>query len=644
MSLLPSVSLNTPVIPNATLAVDAPKGVEKTLLKEVGERKLTLTRNGDGTVQLALSPPPVTQMVLSGGGAKGIAFPGVVQALEDKKVLAGINTISGSSAGAISAALLASGMNAKDFETLSNSIDLPELLNSKDPVTAWLQNASSAIGKLAGRLPGPAGSISQILFTLLPRLQTEAQPLEDLIGKESREALLAQIAETPRESRPAEVVKIADKLSAGSGPTFGDLAVLSVHIPSVKQLGITGTGMFDGRPQLVVFNASLTPDLDIARAAHISGSLPVLFKSPTEQGHAFQESGEQTGFQDGGLMVNTPSGGVIDPTAAHEPLSKPEALIVMFESEVSPAKTRGSLKDSIADKVTGTALTAAAEYQAAKLKDQVDQTVVLPLKTEKGDFRGLLNGTVNFTMTDEQKKHLQVLARSAVETHMGQRAEVREQHQFPSLEDAVLAMDDTLLARVEADLQKDPAAHDVLRFRGSAKQALQALDAAIAGANQASDTLTLTPKLSSALRNLDALASRPEQVEWLGRQLNAAGHPNFQQLLQGLSQKPSTEKAQLSRVMTSAVNEMKKRDIAVIAENFTREVIYPSLFRPGQPDSNVALLRQAEYELAQVTTPAEFNQVLDRLIANYGARNKPWSKPFSSTTIEMAKAWRLPIK
>ncbi|MBC3340011.1 type III secretion system effector protein exou, partial [Pseudomonas proteolytica] len=80
---------------------------------------------------------------------------------------------------------------------------------------------------------------------------------------------LAHIASMPEANRPPEVTKIADRLSTGAGPTFRDLEVLSRHIPAIKQLNITGTGMFDGRPQLVVFNASLTPDMDITRAALI---------------------------------------------------------------------------------------------------------------------------------------------------------------------------------------------------------------------------------------------------------------------------------------------------------------------------------------------------------------------------------------
>lgn len=634
-------------VSNSKVNVQPPEAIQKhattALVSNVGAQKVSVIRTSDGRAEVVLSPPPLTHLVLSGGGAKGVAFPGMVQALEDHKVLGGVKVISGSSAGAISAALLASGMDAKAFETLSNSLNLPDLLSSKDPLSAKLQNLSAEIGKLAGRLPGPVASVAQLLFTLLPRLQTEAQPLEDVIGTEARKSLLAKIAGTPRESRPADVMKIADRLSAGTGPTFRDLEVLSRHIPAVKQLNITGTGMFDGRPQLVVFNASTTPDMDIARAAHISGSLPGLFKSPKEQGHAFQEHAEQTAFLDGGLLVNTPSSAVIDSPFPESPLSKTESLVVKFEStDPEPAKG-GSVKSGVIDTIIGVPHAAAEGYQEDKLKAQADQTVVLPLKSDKGDFRGLLGGTVNFTMTGDQKKHLQASARTAVNAHLEKRAGLRERHQFRSLDDAVLAMDDKMLASVEKDLQKDPAAKDVLMFRKSARQAMQALEAAITEANQASDTLTVTPKLAAALRNLDALARRPEHVEWLGRRLNAAGQPNFQQLLQVMSKQSSGHAVGMSKVMTSAVAQMKRRDLAVKAENFTREVIYPSLYRPGQPQANVELLRRAARDLADAKTPQAFNNVLDGIVKYYKARNKPWSTPFSSTTVEAAKAWRIPV-
>jgi len=617
---------------------------ETPLVEGVGARNVTLLRDHQGRVDVFLSAPAVTSLVLSGGGAKGIAFSGVVRALEDAQKLEGIQSISGSSAGAISAALIASGMGAQAFDRLSDSIDLPSLLNSKDVVTAWMQDASSTLGKLVGRLPGAAGNISQLLMTLLPRLQTEALPLEEVIRNESRQSILEHIAQTPRETRPGEVMHIADKLSAGAAPTFGDLDVLSRHIPAIKQLNITGTGMFAGRPQLVVFNASLTPQMDIARAAHISGSLPLVFKSPEERGHGFQTSTETTAFKDGGMLLNTPAPGVVDRAFPESPLTKSESLIVKFESDAADARTRsGSFFSSLADRITGVPHSAAGAFQDKKLEAFAEQIVTLPLKTEKGDFRGLLTGTVNFTMQDEHKQHLQAKARQAVDAHLERRSTALERHSFQSLDDAVLAMDDAMLASVQPALQKDPAAADVLTFRKNAQQALHALDGAIIEANQAKGALVFTPKILSALRNLDALARRPEQIDWLGRRLNVASQRNFQQLLQVATKQIASGALPMSKVIGSAVAEMSVRDIAMKAESFTREVIYPSLFRPGQPDANVELLHRAAQDLAWSSTPTEFNRVLDTISDRYKARNKPWDRMSSATTVEQAKAWRVQV-
>lgn len=625
-------------------ALAKPDGPASVLVEGVGERKLTISRFDNGVAGVTLSLPPVTQLVLSGGGAKGIAFPGVIKALEDKGALKDIQVISGSSAGGISAALLASGMDAEGFDTLSDSIELPQLLNSKNPCLAWLQNACSTVGKTVGQLPGRAGSLSQLLCTLLPRLQSHAQPLEELVRSESRQAVLAHIADTPRDTRPSALMAIADRLSAGGATTFNDLEVLSRHIPAIKQLNIIGTCMVEGRPQLVVFNASLTPDMDIARAVHISGSLPYLFSQPVEQGLAFQVKAEKTRFQDGGLLLNTPVRDLFERTFAPSALSKPQQLIVDFEAQAPAASAvRGGFVSTLIDGMTGVAHTAAEERTRAKLSGYADQTVTLPLKNDKGDYRSTLDGTVNFTMTADVKNHLQERARQAVDAHLEKRGALREYHQFNSVDDVVLAMDDELFANVEPTLAKDGACSDVLRFRQGAKQALQALDSAITDANVA-PTLKLTPQLGSALRNLDALARSPEQIEWLGIKLNASDNPNYQQLLQSMAARPthSGHVPTISRVMVSALSEMKKRDIAVIADNFTREVIYPSLFRQGQPDGNVALLRRAEHNLARATTASQVNQVLDDIIGNYAARDSAWKQPRHSTTVEMAQAWRIP--
>nr|WP_235864699.1 patatin-like phospholipase family protein [Pseudomonas costantinii] len=582
-----------------------------------------------------MSPPPVTQLVLSGGGAKGVAYPGAIKALEENGALTGVRAISGSSAGAISAALLASGMTADEFTDLSNSLDLSALMNSDNPLLRKLQDAGSTAGKWLGKFSEKL----QTAFTMLPRLGTEAGQLEELVRSKSRATVLARIAETPSKASLPEVRAIADKLNAGGVVTFMDLQVLSRHIPTIKALNITGTGTFEGRSQLVVFNASLTPDMDIARAAHISAALPVVFKAPVEQGHGFQVDGEKTSFQDGGLMLNTPVDGLYQRQFSDSPLDRTEQLILTFET--IPLQSRGSNTGAVADRALGVGFTANEQLNQARLKKRYsDQTVMMPLKTEQGDYSSFFSGTVNFSLPDEAKKGLQDNARKAVNEHLGHRAQVREQHRFESIESAVLAMDDEMLASVESTLAQDVGARDVLRFRRQAKEVLVQVDQAIAEANHAHDRLEITPRLASALRNLDALVTHPAYAEWLAKQLNAPDNANFQQVLQVAAKLP---RESVSRVMLAAVDEMKRRDVAVVAGNFISNVIYPALFQPGQPDSNVELLRRAERDLGKATTPETVNRVLDDLIQHYVARSNASEKLSPSTLVERAKAWRMRV-
>lgn len=99
--------------------------------------------------------------------------------------------------------------------------------------------------------------------------------------------------------------------------------------------------MFEGRPQLVVFNASLTPDMDIAVSAHVSASLPIVFQSPSVQGLPFQiyEEGERTSFKDGGIMLNTPVLNLFDPEFPMSVIPEREPLILKFQSEKGGKKT-----------------------------------------------------------------------------------------------------------------------------------------------------------------------------------------------------------------------------------------------------------------------------------------------------------------
>ena len=61
---------------------------------------------------MAQPAPPYRNLVMEGGGIRGIAYGGALLELEQRGVLAGLRRVGGTSAGAIQAALLAVGYSA----------------------------------------------------------------------------------------------------------------------------------------------------------------------------------------------------------------------------------------------------------------------------------------------------------------------------------------------------------------------------------------------------------------------------------------------------------------------------------------------------------------------------------------------------
>lgn len=74
---------------------------------------------------------PVDFISFSGGGAKGAIYSGVYAALKETGTLNPVQAVAGSSAGAITAALVATGMPPDEFEELSKSTNFQQLLNTK---------------------------------------------------------------------------------------------------------------------------------------------------------------------------------------------------------------------------------------------------------------------------------------------------------------------------------------------------------------------------------------------------------------------------------------------------------------------------------------------------------------------------------
>ncbi|XP_035685747.1 uncharacterized protein LOC118422335 [Branchiostoma floridae] len=71
---------------------------------------------------------PFENIVMEGGGAKGIAYIGAVKVLEDAGIMKNIKRFAGTSAGAITAGFLAAGMSSGDVLDVMNKTDMPNIL------------------------------------------------------------------------------------------------------------------------------------------------------------------------------------------------------------------------------------------------------------------------------------------------------------------------------------------------------------------------------------------------------------------------------------------------------------------------------------------------------------------------------------
>ena len=80
---------------------------------------------------------PKLCLVLSGGGAKGLAHIGVIKALEEQNIRP--DCVVGTSAGALIGGLYASGMDAKEVEKSIRSIDFDEVLYYKPKRKEFIQ-------------------------------------------------------------------------------------------------------------------------------------------------------------------------------------------------------------------------------------------------------------------------------------------------------------------------------------------------------------------------------------------------------------------------------------------------------------------------------------------------------------------------
>lgn len=235
--------------------------------------------------------------VFEGGGAKGVAHVGALQAIEENRLE--IVGVAGTSAGALIAVLTAIGLEAADIMSATEPQDdiLTRMGSSPvDLLGACKWRAFERVrtrGRIALLTATILGAIGSALFTpritgtLLDAIEDRghfgAERIRALINRAIRERLSVIAAEAGLDRRiPDEV-------------TFAHLAQ---GWPTVVPLKIVVTDVDQGR--LEVFDAHRTPHVVVAEAVAASISIPLVFKS------AAIPSFSPGRFADGGLVSNLP--------------------------------------------------------------------------------------------------------------------------------------------------------------------------------------------------------------------------------------------------------------------------------------------------------------------------------------------------
>ena len=197
----------------------------------------------------------VSHLVFQGGGVKGTAYVGAIQVLGKSEMLGSVDKVVGTSAGAITALMVALGIEPDEIRRLAlDSVDFRKFEDG----SCSLRNAA--------RLVERYGWYKGDFFLCF---------LECLIGRHLGDP-------------EATFKHLADR-AANRGPDD----------PHFRRLFVVGTNLNTNTSE--VFSAATHPDMPIADAVRISMSIPLFFAA-----REAEINGQPDIFVDGGVLWNYP--------------------------------------------------------------------------------------------------------------------------------------------------------------------------------------------------------------------------------------------------------------------------------------------------------------------------------------------------
>ncbi|HEX3028386.1 MAG TPA: patatin-like phospholipase family protein [Clostridia bacterium] len=284
-------------------------------------------------------------LVFSGGGIKGLAYAGAICALEEKGLFKSVTRVAGASAGAITASLLAIGMNGSDIKREMEKVDF----------ATFLQKSNVNIQEIADN---PKKILDPIIGFKVIYDEAEHKGLCDA-------SVFTQW-----------LTSMFKKKGFDEKTTFKTL-----HKDTKKELSVAVCNINYGKT--IIANYTNTPDMPVVSAVRASMSMPFIYQP-------FEWNGDL--YVDGGTMYNYP----IEVFDEECPPEKTLGFILSTEDSILNPKRRTD--NGIVEHIEcffDAVMNVSYEY-CFRLGNQYRTVFIDPAGV----------GTLDFKLTDEQKTKL----------------------------------------------------------------------------------------------------------------------------------------------------------------------------------------------------------------------------------------------
>ena len=211
---------------------------------------------------------PFENLVLKGGGVRGIAYAGVAQELEERGVLSQIERVSGASAGAITALVLSFRLGSDETMKVMDMLDF-----SKVPQARLTKRKEEKVNFLLKE------------FNVITDNLVCTQRLVEEFGWYTTEYFYEWLQEI-----------VAQRCGGNGRATFAEF-----RQRGFRDLYVTAANVTKRRAEM--FCAATTPNVAVADAVRMSMSIPLYFQALKFDGLQF---GEGDYYVDGGLYDNFP--------------------------------------------------------------------------------------------------------------------------------------------------------------------------------------------------------------------------------------------------------------------------------------------------------------------------------------------------